>query len=100
MKIVCNLLGCEEHFVFDVAAYSHIRSQHLDLCSTVVLLQTLCLGSMTQHHRRVERTGIRYRAQSSSVVLTMKERQQNFTLLSAHRGSTVGLVLTMNHLRG
>ncbi len=30
-------------------------------CSTVVLLQTLCLGSMAQHHRRVGRTGIRHK---------------------------------------
>ena len=43
--LVCKSLDCvedQQHFVFDCPAYSHIRSQHLDLsCSTVVTLQTL-----------------------------------------------------------
>jgi len=35
----------EQHFVFDCPAYSHIRSQHLDLlqhCCTIADFMTLC----------------------------------------------------------
>ncbi len=41
--LVCKSLDCvedEQHFVFDCPAYSHIRSQHLDLlqqCCTIAL---------------------------------------------------------------
>ncbi len=46
--LVCKSLDCvedEQHFVFDCPAYSHIRSQHLDLlqhCCTIADFTTLC----------------------------------------------------------
>ena len=46
--LVCKSLHCvedEQHFVFDCPAYSHIRSQHLDLlqhCCTIADFMTLC----------------------------------------------------------
>ncbi len=46
--LVCRSLDCvedEQHFVFDCPAYSHIRSQHLDLlqhCCTIADFMTLC----------------------------------------------------------
>ncbi len=46
--LVCKSLDCvedEQHFVFDCPAYSHIRSQHLDLlqhCCTIADFMTLC----------------------------------------------------------
>ena len=51
LQVVCKSLDCvedEQHFVFDCPAYSHIRSQHLTFCSTVVLLQNLyfCVSQM------------------------------------------------------
>jgi len=45
---VCKSLDCvedEQHFVFDCPAYSHIRSQHLDLlqhCCTIADFIILC----------------------------------------------------------
>jgi len=39
--LVCKSLDCvqdEQHFVFDCPAYSHIRSQHLDLGPPAALL--------------------------------------------------------------
>ena len=46
--LVCKSLGCmedEQHFVFDCPAYSHIRSQHVDLllhCCTIADFMILC----------------------------------------------------------
>ena len=46
--LVCQSLDYvedEQHFVFDCPAYSHIRSQHLDLlqhCCTIADFMTLC----------------------------------------------------------
>ena len=46
--LLCKSLNCvedEQHFVFDCPAYSHIRSQHLDLlqhCCTIADFMTLC----------------------------------------------------------
>jgi len=46
--LVCKSLDCvedEQHFVFYCPAYSHIRSQHLDLlqhCCTIADFMTLC----------------------------------------------------------
>ncbi len=46
--LVCKSLDCvedEQHFVFDCPAYSHIKSQHLDLlqhCCTIADFMILC----------------------------------------------------------
>ena len=46
--LVCKSLDCvedEQHFVFYCPAYSHIRSQHLDLlqhCCTIADFMILC----------------------------------------------------------
>ena len=53
---MCKSLDCvkdEQHFVFDCPAYSHIRSQHLDLlqhCCTIADFMTLCEFGSNQMH--------------------------------------------------
>ncbi len=49
---VCKSLDCvedEQHFVFDCPAYSHHSHTIWTSCSTVVLLQTLCLCVNQMH---------------------------------------------------